>query len=385
MKPGSGHSGRVMVVLATLCLAAWLLTPASLHGQEGSGQPDPDYKSIEEAMRAAYESGDLQQIIDLYHDHCIKERRKFRNQMRKIRAGIYQWAALAYTALDQTEKAAECIKKLLVTQRGEPPDKDWLALRKIAHRYIVKPGWLMGIKMGLDFTTARPFKRYSILHPAGPGGEETYEKDYIFHPYHSMGPQVASLTVEYTLARNLAVSFQPCLANLDFLYDHTLRWEEGGTGSARTIEFRHLQSLDYLEMPVLFKGQFQRKKTSPYVQVGGYCQFLLSGYKRMTIKSHRDNEENIEKTVNIEGILKKFILGFWIGAGISFETGVENLRLEIEANYKHGLSNIVATRHRYENRDLLYGYYDVFDDMQLRTWNISVKVLLPLSHKTFRR
>lgn len=380
--------------LAISMLAVLSLTFALRGSQSRQDRAEIDYSSIEKKMKEAFDNGDLQQVIDLYRQNCLKEegriqpaveKRKFKHTNKKIRADIYQWVALAYIALDQPEKATGCTKRLLVIQRGELPDKDWLPLRNIADRYRVGPRWSAGVKIGLDFTTAHPSQRYSLLQPVGTGGETPYQKEYIFHLYYSMGPQVASVIVEYALDKKLSLSLQPSLVNQDFLYENNLKWEKGEGGQPLTKKFRHIQFLDYLEIPLLLKCQFPRTKLKPYVQIGGFCQFLLSAVKTIEIDSPHTGEERVEKAANIERLLKKYNIGIWIGAGFGFKTGLENLRMELEVNYKHGLSNIVDTHHRYENRELLYGYYDVFDDMKLRSWNISLKILLPLSYKAFRR
>ncbi|MCP5108501.1 MAG: hypothetical protein GY950_34265, partial [bacterium] len=91
--------------------------------------------------------------------------------------------------------------------------------------------------------------------------------------------------------------------------------------------------------------------------------------------------------LNLKKPIRRLGSGFWVGAGIGRDIELVglNFRMEAEANYKHGFNNIVKGNRRYENKTLIFGYYDVFDDIKARHFEISVKVLVSMYRKTFRR
>ncbi|HLP60568.1 MAG TPA: outer membrane beta-barrel protein, partial [Candidatus Deferrimicrobium sp.] len=144
----------------------------------------------------------------------------------------------------------------------------------------------------------------------------------------------------------------------------------------------HNHNLEYLEIPFLFKYRLIKPKFKPYIQVGIYYSMLQSATKSLqAVSRNREYKENA--IVDIKQLINRSNLGIWAGAGI--ELYIWGFRLQIETNYKFGLKNIVAKANRFTNEQLMFAFYDVFDDMKLRNWELTLKVLLPISFKAFRR
>jgi hypothetical protein len=155
-------------------------------------------------------------------------------------------------------------------------------------------------------------------------------------------------------------------------------------GTDTTAKVTHDQSFYYLELPVLLKYRFLTRKFQPYVQVGGFYRVLETAAKSL----HAVVEPEVEAFRDITrlDVRKQFTWGnggFLVGAGIGFDT--RGVRLEMEVNYKHVFNNIVDGDRRFDNPELMFAFYDVFDDINVNNWDISVKFLLPLSFKAFRR
>ena len=127
-----------------------------------------------------------------------------------------------------------------------------------------------------------------------------------------------------------------------------------------------------------FDGVFK-----PYIQVGVYYSMLQSAIKTLDAVSLPDQEYREEAIVDIKGLFTGSNLGIRVGAGIDYDIG--GFRLQLEANYKFGINNIVDKANRFKNEQLMFAFYDVFDDMKLRNWYLSFKILLPISFKAFRR
>lgn len=347
------------------------------------------FRTKVDEMKTYYRNGDLDSIITLYIKECCKEdkkteNKKFRKIKKEIRADIYRLVFLSYTELDKPDQADIYLKKFLVIRRGERTDDYWRSIRTTAqNKYYVAPRWLVGLKLGTNVTFPHPVNRYQVLELAADNGEEHYQKDYVFHLTHSRGLQ-AGIILEYALRKNLSVTVQPAVSSLGFLYKNSFKREGETADETVTLNYTHCQKLNYIELPVLLKYRFIKTKLKPYVQVGAYCGLMQSAVKSLKAVSDPETEGYKDETIiKIKELFTRFNIGLWVGGGIGYETG--DLRLAIEVNYKHGLNNIIDKDRRFDNPELQFAYYDVFDDIKIRNFELSLKVMLPLSFKAFRR
>jgi len=388
-------SSRSRKVIRKLVFFMFIFLVVSLAFAQGSSkskkaQLNEDFKKIAELMKESYDNGDLDNIIDLYNKNCCKgdrakptkEKRRFKRVRREIRADIYKWMALSYFALDRPEIGNIYLRKLLALRHDEVTDSYWLSIRNAAkNKYYVAPRLSLGFKAGLTFSMAQPYKRYFIFEPEPSIGLDSYYKDYFFNFTRSQGTQLGGI-FEYGLTKNLSINVQANYTELRFLYKNTFTWEEKRDGESITADFIHHQYKGLFEIPILLKYRFVELKLKPYLQAGVFCSVLISAYKTIDVDLTKTEVETVVD-IKIKDLFTTFSCGLWFGAGIGFDVG--RFRLEFEANYKHGLNNIVDANHRYNNQEIMYGYYDVFDDMKLRSWDLSLNVLLPISFKAFRR
>jgi hypothetical protein len=362
------------------------------------------FRNISKEMNAYYDNGELNRVIELYKNECCeevevkkkkveaREKREFKKVKDDIRADIYQWVALSYIALDRPEKGDIYIRKLLVLRWDEGVGDYWLSIRNTAqNKYDVVPRLLLGFRLGPNFTTVHPGSRIRVFENDPAAGKVFYDKDYSFHFTRSRGLQW-NVILEYALTRNFSLSLQPALSEMLFKYKNRYEWEGEGNITRIEAKFNHHQRMNYVEIPLLLKYQFERSKLKPYIQMGGFFGILYLAHKSiesditqtLTDSKKIDEKETI-KDITIMKQIKNYHVGFLLGGGIGIDTGIKGLRLGVEVNYKQGLNNIVDEAHRYDNHKLVYGYYDVFDDMKLRTVDLTIKVLLPISFKAFKK
>jgi hypothetical protein len=218
--------------------------------------------------------------------------------------------------------------------------------------------------------------------------EDDYRKDYGFGLNHSRGMQVG-IIIEYALAKNLSVILQPAFARLKFHYKNSFERKtkednSGGKTNTQKLNYSHQQELDYVEIPVLLKySLIKNEHWHPYFQVGGYFGLRESGVKRVDAYSSPEREYEDKAIIGINNLISGTAFGLIVGAGIRYNTCL--VRLQIEMNYKHGLTNIIDEKERFRYTDLMFTYYDIFDDMKTSTLEICVKVMFPLSFKAFKR
>ncbi|MCP5108883.1 MAG: hypothetical protein GY950_36200, partial [bacterium] len=164
------------------------------------------YRQTQEDMREAYDNGDLEEVIRLYRDNCLKngkEKKTFKKMSKEIRTGIYQLVLRSYTALDRPDLGDVFLRKLLILRREEGTGDYWLSIRNTAlAKYIVAPRLLVGLTAGANFSRVQPGARYSILELASDTGVN-HEKEYDFHFKHSRGTQLG-IIIEYSLTRRFS-------------------------------------------------------------------------------------------------------------------------------------------------------------------------------------
>lgn len=337
-------------------------------------------------MKEFYDNGDLENVISLYQEKCHKqgkkkEEKEFKRTNKEIRAGIYQFIFLSYTEMDMPDAADSILEKYLAIRPHEKVGEiAWMAIRKSAkEKYYVVPRFLVGLKMGTNFTLVDPGPRYTVLVPVD-AAEKDYQKDYDFHLTHSRGTHLG-IVLEYALTQNLSITTQPTISTVKFQYENPLR-----KGTPLELRYVHRHKLGYIELPLLFKYRLKagKGKLKPYFQIGGYYSMLKSGVKRLEAVGPGYDEKTI---VDIKEQFSTSNIGLWIGAGVGIGIKIvgKDVWVQLEVNYRHGLNNIVDKARRYENKVLMFAYYDVFDDMKLRNWDLSVKIVFPLSYKAFRR
>lgn len=387
------------LLLTALLLPAFTFTLAGGSGSLKSrkAQLNQEFRQISLQMKAFYDEGNLDRVIRLYQERCCKEgkvkspvkipveTRSFKRVKKEIRADVYQSLVLSYMALDMPEIAEKYLKRLLVLRHDEGVDKYWLPIRKLAReKYHVAPRLTVGFKTGNNITSIKPLERYSILAPAYPGAG-SYNKDYFFQFNRSRGRQVGFI-LEYRISKHFSINLQPTFIRMEFPYRNIFSREEGGVESV-TLQYNHWQKLDYIECPIFLKYRFFKSRWMPYVQAGVLYGHLYNAFKALDVNIEStgsgisDKEEAIKE---VGKLFKKNHAGLCLGAGIEYDTG--RVRLAVELNYKHGLHNVVVGGEaRYADKEMLYAYYDVFDDMKLRNWEIMVSIMLPIKYKAFRR
>ncbi len=366
------------------------------------------YRAVATHMTEAYDNGALLSVIDLYNSQCCREngeintvegiggeeKKAFKRVTKEVKATIYQLVAQSFFAMDRPNLGEIYLRKILVLRRGESLDQYWLPIRRAAkEKYFVAPRLLFGINPGVNFTIANPIRSYYLMEHASSLGSMPYEKDYDFHFKHSRGTQLG-LTVEYALTRDFWICLQPSICVLKFQYTDYINWDD--SEHPITNSYNRRQRLTYIEIPLFIKYRFAYSKLSPYIQVGAFYRIRSSAYKTIyrytSEKTILDQEDEADKFYNhghlyedlsIREQIYRFDSGICAGAGVSYD--LWGLRLSAEINYKHGFNNIVNGEKRWDNQDVMLEYYDVFDDIKLRSFDFSFKILVPISFKAFRR
>jgi hypothetical protein len=147
------------------------------------------------------------------------------------------------------------------------------------------------------------------------------------------------------------------------------------------MDYKQQQRLDYIDFPLLMKYERGIRRIRPYIQGGFFASHLINANKTIEV-TKTDHASGTPNTVHDEPIIvgarDLFAKNYWGllgGAGVNYNLG--NVRLNLDVQYKFGMSNISSARNRYSN-DRLSGVGDSLDDLSLNNLAISVGCLFPL-------
>ena len=265
-----------------------------------------------------------------------------------------------------------------------------LSQPKSSKRKPVKTGnsdinqWWIGVRGGINFSSVTVQNSYSVFSFTNDFTEGDNEKKY--HAFTLPGLQFG-FSVSYEFLTGLSVNLLPAYASYRYLYDNSFRWYDAENQSNNvTTSYKVETRLQYISLPLTFKYELSRGSFKPYVQVGGYYNYLTDAIKKVETTgidqaSGADQEIDVTNlSVGIEDRIKKWNYGIVGGAGFTYNVG--NARLGLEINYHYGLQNLDNGGMKYVDNQLVTGTYDVPDDFSLNNLEISMQVIIPLKFIT---
>ncbi len=191
--------------------------------------------SVYNFMFTSYQTGDLQQIIDIFKENCLaagdyqKEKESFKVVKSRIKADIYELVVKAYLALDMHLPAEFFMRKLFAIRYDDDFNDYWLAIRN-AHEntFYIAPNVLVGIYGGVNGSLANSDKKYAILEPLSQNVGETYTRTYHnIDEWFSRSSMIGwhlGLHGEYGITKNISTNFRLQYNSYKLGYDAINSW-----------------------------------------------------------------------------------------------------------------------------------------------------------------
>ncbi|MBT1705204.1 outer membrane beta-barrel protein [Chryseosolibacter indicus] len=242
---------------------------------------------------------------------------------------------------------------------------------------FLKKQWWVGLKGGPNLSKAVVEQTYSVVAPTN---YELSEITKQYKHYKNLGGQ-ATLDITFYF-RGFSASFQPTYRHSRFEYTNNYEWTSAAEGSRLfQMKYTQLQKIDYLDLPLVAKYEFGIDRIRPFIQAGLYTTKLLNANKIVEVTKTDFASGGVNEIVDdpiIVGATDLFAKNHWgfiAGAGLNYNLG--NVRLNLDFQYKYGMSNIASTKNRQGN-DRLAGVGDSLDNIKLNTIAISVGCLFPM-------
>jgi len=241
--------------------------------------------------------------------------------------------------------------------------------------FLNKQFWL-GVKGGINLAKPSVQKSYEIISPTNyVPSTKKYES------FKQVGSQYA-LEVSFYF-KGVSISVQPTYQASKFLYSNTYNWVTTTEDATYRLDlsYEQDQKLEHLLLPVLVKYEFTGNKLRPYFQAGLYQAILLNATKTVSITGVDQGSGGINEIKNepiivgAKDLFAKYYWGLIGGAGVNYNLG--NVRLNLDIQYRYGMSNITSVENRYSNEQLS-GVGDAMDDLHMDNLAIAVGCLFPM-------
>jgi len=239
--------------------------------------------------------------------------------------------------------------------------------------------WWIGAKGGVNLSAPHVTAPYAILSPANYTLAKGTGKKY--ESFKQAGSLVAlEVTFFY---RGMSFSFQPTYQHSVFSYSNEYQWSSDTAATHRLdLRYQHEQKVDHLVLPLIVKYEFGQSKLRPYIQFGFYEALLINATKSAKAVGTDYASGGINElkypaiAVGARDLFAKNHWGLIGGVGLYYKLG--NVRLNFDAQYRYGQSNISSVKNRYNNDLLGTGAFDTMDDLTLDNINLSLGCLFPL-------
>lgn len=237
--------------------------------------------------------------------------------------------------------------------------------------------WWLGIRGGFNLSAVTVNSRYSVIEPIDYNAI-LLSKDY--QNYNRLGNQVG-LDVSFYY-KGFYICFQPGYRHTRISYQNEYFWfDRDNPGTEIELKYEHENRLDHLEIPLIIKYDIMGNKLRPFLQAGIFNAYLINANKTLDISGidRASGGTNEFKTGTIStGASQLFNRSYWGligGAGLHYQVG--NIRLVLDASYRHGMSDVTRASARFGS-DSFAGVGEAQDDLSLNNITLSLGCIFPL-------
>jgi len=239
--------------------------------------------------------------------------------------------------------------------------------------------WWLGLKAGVNLSDVTVDKRYSALSP---GNYPTSQTDKVYDDFNAIGSQV-TLEVSFYF-KGFTFSLQPAYRHSVFTYSNNYEWSDPENATNRLeLTYDNEQKVDHAELPLIFKYDIIGNRLRPYVQVGVYYGFLINANKSVEVSGTDYAVGGVNEFTNdpvIIGAKDLFANNHWgLLGGIGANYNLGNVRLNLDIQYRKGMSLINSTENRFGS-DRLSGIGEAMDDIKINNLAFSIGCLFPMRY-----
>ncbi len=314
---------------------------------------DQEYKSAYKL----YEEAKIDTTIQILKK-CVTHSKAFKISSNDTKADVYRLLSMSYLLIDSVNTARSNIKKMLTYrpfyQEENVTADDLDRFIDALDTLIPSPQFYVGFRGGVNYSRIQFINLYSVTEPATE-----------LQSTQQMAVNVGFCT-GLAITRNFSLAFEPeFFQSKSKLTSHNL-----------LEDIQSSQTINYINLPLTFRANlfFNKRKSMPYLEVGGYYSKLISATQTI-------NNEDIA----INSFLNSNNFGYVFGIGYLQFAKKLGFGVNVRYNTSLTLNNNKETRYLGNQlfNNLMYKYYNVFSDFKLSSLSVSVMLVYNLKFKVF--
>ncbi len=352
-------------ILLFIFLHVCLLSVYSQQKNNNQQEAKIDTSRIDEQYKLAlkcYKLGQIDSSLFILR-RCISRNMAMVSVSSQTKGNMYRLAALSSMLVDSGKEANSYIKKMLEYQpfyKDENLNDDDLELfRAAVAGFTLTPQITVGLRAGVNIPQYSIVKSYNIFDT---------EKATKETPVVSFN---VGATASYGLTKNISLVVEP-----EYIQCSSKSEIARSSISPELGNIKTKLQIGFISVPVLARFGLTLKKgeLTPYIEAGAFYSYLVSATKTI------DTEE-----FPIDLFLSKNNVGVLFGAGCI--RNHKTFGIGVNVRYMNNLSLTNSEEKRflydYSNDNMLYKYYNVFDDFKLRNFELSVTFTYNMRFKVF--
>ncbi len=337
--------------------------------------PAQDCRDVLRRAVELYEKGHLNEVREVLADACIQVL-----PTEKDKEEAYYLLAVANLYMKNLDSA----KVALLTILRKNPEyvckqKSPLGFQKYYETFKTTPAFIIGGSIGLNTSEIKSIKAYT-LDQANVGKEGTYKKVFGFQAH---GTAMLPLTPRIYLVG-------------EFGFKHFAYEFENTQFGYSKVRFRERQN--WLELPAMIRYNFGNpyvfkdnkkfiEKLNPYIVVGASGTFLLGSTALAFRQDDAKSDRALDLTSQVNMNAMRHTWGYYaiVGGGMEYKNG--RAIWSLACKYTIGLADVVKSKTRYDNQNLLFSYGYIDSDIKFRNLTFSLGLTYPIynprQHKKF--
>jgi hypothetical protein len=346
----------------------YLLVCFGLHVQNTLGQTTSCAQTLRLA-RSTYDQGRLHELPELLKS-CLTNVNNGFTKQEKVEA--YKLLALAFTYLEEPEKADEAMLNLLRTDNyfeineGVDP-AEFVALYRT---FRTKPIFGIAIKLGPNMTLPSVIDNYYVGNSAAGTGKYGQRIGFNFGLSFEKDLFISSPS-KFLTKLTIAPELQYVTRSFDYTAPSVFLDDKTNTSVASSLS---IYKQTWIDLNAIVHYKLSDWAINPYVGVGPGVSYLLNASNQLTLIPLSGSTVS-GPNVDVKNSYNKVVYNVIGLAGIKVKAA--SFYLTAEVRFQYGLMNVINSAKR-TNAESVFDYATQFNNFRQSTASVNIGIIRPI-------